>query len=405
MKGRTIQFKKNSKRPKNKRNKCIKTQSGVMCKIKKDESVERLLSNSKNREKIKGVIKGIVDFFCKIFSIMFFTILSVTVFNSVFYKLKPTFLGYTTCRIVTASMVNSGFEVNDKAIIRAVDTSTLRGARIDENGEKIWGDIIAFYVDPENKTDASEFNQITNFDYDIKYIDPLNTIFRMPSYRLKQLAKGKATIFFHHIENVYVDSSGKRWFSTMGSSNTKIDQEKINTEDGFEYLNSGYVSEDVILGVYDEGSNSDGFARVVTKIAESRATMPVLLLFSILLLIVGLSDVFVQILSYYYTTKLLAGNLDPTDKKVKKFRVYENLSDYEKLQILQDYPVEESAEILASLFFIPDDKSKRSKENAICLDKDYKSKNPNYDELKKIYARKRIELMTGSKKDKQILKS
>lgn len=388
------------------RTKYVQTKSGVVCKIKNDESVSRLIKHNKKNEKIEGVIKVAVSWFCMLFSVVFFSVLCVTVFNSVYYKLKPTFLGYTTCRVVTASMTNSGFEINDKAIVRAVDTSTLRGARLNEKGEKIWGDIIAFYVDPNNSTDVKDFKKVTDFDYDVKYVGGINTIFRIPSAKLKQLAKNKATIFFHHIEDVYVDDSGKRWFSTRGSSNLSIDQEKITTNSGVRYLNSGYVSEDVILGVYDQGVEDDGFARVVANIAESKATIPVLFVVSILLLIVGLSDVFMLIISYYYTAKLLNGTLSPTDEKIKTFRVYDNLSDYEKLQILQDFPVEQSSEILANLFVAPqeDDFKKEGENKKKLLDKDYKSKNPNYNELKKIYAKKRIQLLMDRQKSPKFSK-
>lgn len=400
MKGQTNQNIKNNKCLNNKKVEYVQTTSGIVCKLKKDNSVVGLIEHKKRNKKNKGAIKSVVNCLCMLFSVVVFYCLCITVFNSVFYKLKPTFFGFATCKVVTASMVNSGFNVNDKVIVRAVDTSTLRGARVNENGEKIWGDIIAFYVDPDNQTDVSEFNQITNFDYDIKYIGWVGSIFNVPSTRLRQLAKSKAPIFFHHIEDVYVDSSGKRWFSTRGSNNFFIDQETINTEEGQRYLNSGYVSEDVILGVFDENANTKSLARSVTNIAESKAIVPVFVILIVLLLLVGLSDVFTLIISYYYTAKLLDGNLSPTDAKIKKFRIYENLSDYEKLQILQDFPVEQSAEIIANLFFVPQEMKETKKEEQIkSQNKKYKSKNPNYNELKRIYAKKRIQLLKESKKD------
>lgn len=131
----------------------------------------------------------------------------------------PTFAGYSLMRISSGSMEESGFDVGDNIVVKAVDVNTLRV-----------GDNIAFYV---YKDSYSTFNRETstklNLDntkikYDINFLN----FFGFPSKEIKQAVKADSTIVFHQISAIYQDQNGQKWFETKGTSNVGVDNWMTN---------------------------------------------------------------------------------------------------------------------------------------------------------------------------------
>ena len=122
-------------------------------------------------------------------------------------------------RISSGSMEESGFDVGDNIVVKAVDVNTLRV-----------GDNIAFYV---YKDSYSTFNRETstklNLDntkikYDINFLN----FFGFPSKEIKQAVKADSTIVFHQISAIYQDQNGQKWFETKGTSNVGVDNWMTN---------------------------------------------------------------------------------------------------------------------------------------------------------------------------------
>lgn len=370
------------------------TNSGsVRVVVKEDDSVSKLINNKKDIN-FKEVFKNFCGAVVTLVSVFVFFMLAFCVFNVEYFKLAPSIAGYTTCKVVTGSMTESGFNVGDRVVVRSVDASTLRGAKRDEYGNIVQlGDIIAFYVDSSALVTKSELELVDTSSNNVKYQMTFWRFWGFQNTHISNVSKQGAKIYFHHIVDVFEDADGKLWFSTMGSSNSKIDQEEFGVGN---YINCGYVSEDMILGVYDAKTSSSTFAKVLNTIFESKLTIPIMYVLIVLFVLIALFDVFKSIASYYYTFKLLEGKITITHKKCQEYKVADNLNDYEKLKLLEEVDILDSAEAIKILF--SSDEGPISNTSSNVHNFKYKRKHPNYTELKKIYAKKRIECMKSKAK-------
>ena len=202
-----------------------------------------------------------------------------------------SFLGYSNMRVITGSMIWSGFDIGDTIVVRAVQPHTLRGG-----GYRV-GDKIAFYeysgydsnFDLESATLLTEDQYAPKVQYD--YSAKLLLGFR--NDLMKEAAKANSRIIFHHIKDVYIDSAGKYWFKTYGSSNAdpiRVDEgdtreTHVQQEIGSPItmgVDTWYVSEDLVVGIYDDSGMAHVVSTVVGVISASGGI--ILMLIPILLI-------------------------------------------------------------------------------------------------------------------------
>lgn len=314
-----------------------------------DES--KLLKRKSTTRKVLGVITDIVCALVVIFGIVF-CFASV---NCRMQNVVPSFAGYSTCKIASASMTQSGFDVGDSVIVRAVDTSTLRGSRTGADGSYVWGDIIAFYADnitsAENAVES--FTKVAENEYaeKIKYKSSFTNLFGVQNKELVATAKSGSRIFFHHIVDVYMDAQGVRWFKTQGSSNALPDQTTIDNADGSKaYLNCGYVNENMVVGAYDDSSSARAVSWVLGAISSDTSTILVvllpLLLLAIILIMECLSDVRLAVVE----CEVVDGTRKVFDPVCVKNQVGYNLSKEDKLKVLSRTPIDEINDTIACMW-------------------------------------------------------
>jgi hypothetical protein len=199
------------------------------------------------------------------FSIVFDCICAVLVicsallcFSSINSKLQnvcPTFAGYSNLTIKSTSMVNSGFNVGDIAIIKTVNTDTLHE-----------GDKIAFYVYPQDYMNFDVNTCIKINDEEIgatAYTTSVGSLFGFQSKSIKTAAKSGSKVVFHHIRAVYEDEQGTRWFKTYGSSNGSDD--------------TWYISENMVVGLYDDSSSAKTMSGIISAISSDYGILLILI--------------------------------------------------------------------------------------------------------------------------------
>lgn len=159
--------------------------------------------------------------------IVFCGMLCYSIINARLKRVVPQFGGISTMRIVSGSMVKSGFKIGDTVVVKKVNQNSLKP-----------DDIIAFYTySPSyygvNANDFSKVEQFENRNYKITFSE----FFGVTSPEIINAGRVGAMLTFHHIREVFEDSDGTRWFKTYGSSNPGDDTWIIN--------------ENYVVGIYD----------------------------------------------------------------------------------------------------------------------------------------------------------
>ena len=258
--------------------------------IIEDDSVKRAIHKtalklgSKYSKKRKINEKFLVEFagakkffvvLLNVFLVLIICISSMLLVSSIVSRASgtiPTFAGFSLLRVSSESMQASGFDVGDNIVVKSVDTNTLRV-----------GDNIAFYVYPESY--KSFYDQsVTKLSLDKKdaeYKLTLANFFGFQSKEIVQASKAKSMLVFHQIVNIYEDENGNRWFETKGTSNTGIDNWKIN--------------EDYVVGIYDSSAFARFLAYILTSLTSNFNFILLILIpfliFTILLVISLLKDI------------------------------------------------------------------------------------------------------------------
>ena len=186
--------------------------NGVNIIVKEDDSVDRQLKKTakmlhkkytkkrkinekilRKKSPIEKVFSGIFDTLCIVLIIlsvyMCYANISARLQNT-----NPSIMGYTNMRIASGSMVNSGHEVGDIIMVRAVDTDTLK-----------IGDKIAFYVSAVNtaKFLTSSHTEVDDSTIgETVYKTDIKTILGIPSEEIKKVSKNSKQVF-HHIIGIY----------------------------------------------------------------------------------------------------------------------------------------------------------------------------------------------------------
>lgn len=239
--------------------------NGVNVIIKEDDSVDKQLKKTakmlhkkyskkrkinenllKKKSPIEKVFSGIFDVFCVVLIALSVYMCYANISARV-QKTNPSIAGYTNMRIASGSMRNSGHEIGDVIMVRAVDPDTLKV-----------GDKIAYYVSAINtarfltsahtEVDSSQIGETT-------YKNDIKTFLGIPTSDIKREAQKNSKQVFHHIIAIYEDSKGTRWFKTKGSSNPSAD--------------SWYISENTVIGIYDDSATAKTVATVLNTLAST----------------------------------------------------------------------------------------------------------------------------------------
>ena len=242
----------------------------------------------------------IIVVFCS--AVVFFSIV-----NCKAQGVAPSFGGYTSMRIASSSMEASGFKKGDTVMARRVDTKTLKK-----------GDVIAYYKYNEITVDEGKaFDDLTaeSANYVTKYSLSFGGFFGAQSDEIKKAARDNSLIFFHEIVEVREDADGTRWFKTWGTSNLgdMADPENPgetipNPDDHLE--DNWYVSEDMVIGIYDNSGTANFFAGVIGAFSSSSA---IVLLLLIPLVIIGV----IIILEFLKDIQIYKLQLDVIEEKRK----------------------------------------------------------------------------------------
>lgn len=184
----------------------------------------------KLKDKKIAKFKRVLNFLGNLVSIplMIITLcLAASILIGTVFHTAPMLAGHSIISIASGSMENSGFKKGDITVVTKIDTKALKK-----------GDIIAYYrygiekikdhVDDKEYLDADNYS--SNIPFDVQ------TIFGIPSESLKEAGSANKIIIFHEIVDSKVDSDGKIWFQTKGSS--------VPTADEY------YICEDYVLGKY-----------------------------------------------------------------------------------------------------------------------------------------------------------
>ena len=250
---------------------------------KEDDSVSKLLNKKaksllkkyakkrnineqflKKKTPLQKTFSVVLDILC----VLLVFVAGVVCFSGINTRIQnvcPTFAGYSNYTIKSESMVASGFNVGDTVIVRSVNTHTLHT-----------GDIIAFYA---YSNDYNEFNINASevvLDSTIapnEYVSSFQSFFGIQPEPIVTAAKSGAIPVFHHIREVWQDENGTRWFKTYGSSNPDDD--------------TWYISENMVLGLYDNSSSAQFFSTVISAIDSSYGFL--ILLIPVILLVVVIS--------------------------------------------------------------------------------------------------------------------
>ena len=127
--------------------------------------------------------------------IIFVAIFTFSLFISKATTGVPTVFGYTQIQLISGSMQDAGFYMNEKYFVHSTNTDSLQV-----------GDRIAFfqYSDPNCPSPSNVTQQNT------------------PRKRAQN-----SRIVFHEIYEIQVDRNGNRWFVTKGTNNLTPDSEII----------------------------------------------------------------------------------------------------------------------------------------------------------------------------------
>ena len=247
---------------------------------------EKLLKHKSKTPKKPSPLKIVLTVFLNSICIFLILLASVMCFDtvaSIAQGVGTSFLGYSNMMVVSGSMIWSGFNIGDIVVTRAVNPHTLRGGKYRE------GDMIAFYTYGDyyrDHFDLATSTRLTEEDYapavQYDYSIPLLLGFRNELMReaSRSASNDAPKIVFHHIKDIYVDANGTYWFQTYGSSNADpIDVDHGDTLETHEQIpigseitigvDSWYVHEDLIVGVYDTGFIARTMSGIISFISSS----------------------------------------------------------------------------------------------------------------------------------------
>lgn len=257
-------------------------------KLKKKYSTKRKINEKPlNKSTLSRVVSLILSCFCCLLA-LFVIVFCIASFNATLQKVVPSFAGFSTMRVSSGSMVNSGFNIGDTIVVKTVDTHTLKP-----------NDVIAFY------TYSKSYYNVTTKDMVYVPADEIDELKTSVGFRdflglknsnMQEAGKSGSMLVLHHIRAVYQDINGKRWFTTYGSSNASDDP--------------WLISEDYVVGINDNSAAGKGMAKMINF-----ASMPIgkLTLIIVPLAIIG----FVLVKQLMHDIQIAKLQLDVVEEKRK----------------------------------------------------------------------------------------
>lgn len=233
-------------------------------KLSNKYSKKRIVNEKRLLEK-KSILQRVLSVFATILFLCVLLISYLFCGVAVFSRLNYTpisILGYNYLSISSESMVKSGFNKGDRVVVRAVKKDTLQA-----------GDIVAFvlYKDSYETFVEEQSTKVFNADTSLDFDTSLRAMLGIYNNDIKEACKEKSVIVFHEIIGVYEDINGERWFETKGTSNLVKD--------------SYYTNENLVLGVYDNSSQSI-FVLGLLDFLSSKAGLIVCLLCPVIILFI-----------------------------------------------------------------------------------------------------------------------
>lgn len=293
---------------------------------------------SKPKSPLQKTISIILDVFCVI-CVIFGATFCFSNINCRIQNIVPTFAGYSTMKIVSGSMEKSGFEIGENVIVHSVNTHTLKGVTYNENNQRVEGDIIAFYLyaPSYNSFDINTCIKVdSNQIAPLQYHASIQQMFGIQNTEMQTAAKSGAIIVFHHIDSVYEDENGTRWFSTYGTSNSAKDV--------------WYISENMVVGAYDSSGFAGFMSSVLTTLSSSwgiiLSILVPLLLVALIIIIESGRDVHLALLE----CEVIEGKRKLTDPLCVKNKIGYGFSKKEKLKVLAHAEPDEKVDYIALLW-------------------------------------------------------
>lgn len=291
---------------------------------------------SKNQE-VKH--KSFYSILGKIGDILLWPVLIISLFSSFFMLVQKkqnkvtSIFGYSFVNVLSGSMVNSGFLINDTVMVKSINERDIK-----------LGDVIAFYYTYENKSSAdSDMHLVIEYKNpsypisleddniyktDINVDDYVKTEDKKEEY-LKKAQDSKSKVYFHQVVAIYVNNAGEMFFKTKGSSNNSSDT----------YLIRG----DVVVGRY---VTTPVVVRRVVSFCASPIGMILLVCFPLSMLVLMQSlSLIEQISIIELEKKLMSGKLSYTDDDIVKGLKPDQIELYNKVYFYYVTPEEQKPEV------------------------------------------------------------
>lgn len=138
-----------------------------------------------------------------------------------------TFFDYSIVTVLSGSMRNAGFEINETVILQGFNVKELR-----PKSDSHEGDIIAFYYFRDVQGTSGAVT-ITDFE---NPPEPTSSTKTTSDKTIKDAVEGKKPIYFHRIVEILMAQDGTYFFRTQGDNNS--------TPDGY------LIKQDYIVGQY-----------------------------------------------------------------------------------------------------------------------------------------------------------
>jgi len=186
---------------------------------------------------------------------------SVIMMNAKRSNNVPNIFGFSLVTILSESMVNSGFEIDESVMVKSTDPNELQV-----------GDIIAYYKYIEktsanlseiaqagmNSTSASMSTEAHELGKDYPAYSKISSwklylsrLFSNITYTSSEASekaiKANSTIIFHQIVDI-VEYDGYRWFKTWGTSNVDVRGDPV--------YDTYWIREDYVIGRYTHTSST-----------------------------------------------------------------------------------------------------------------------------------------------------
>ena len=197
-------------------------------------------------------------------------------------------------KVMTGSMIKSGFDIDDIVFVVKTDTKKLWG-----NIEG--GDIIAFYQYADKADESLTKTQLQSVDEKLPVTqnapEERKSVDEVKSYR----------VVFHQIVGVYQDETGIRYFETWGTSNGTTSAPRKD---------SVKIREDYVIGKYI--NTPVWIRRVMNWVSGSMGMVCCVMIPLGILLILENLELIEQISFLFIEKKLISGQLNWKNEDAKK---------------------------------------------------------------------------------------